>query len=64
MRKNTEKLPTLKPHLKKKLKIETEGQSPFDEIGRSNTEPLAALLNNVLKDSPSEPFKRKSTEDL
>lgn len=64
MSKNTEKLPPLKPHLKKRLKIETEGHSLFEEMGRRNTEPLAAMLNNMRKDSPSDSFKRKSTEQL
>lgn len=64
MRKNIEKLPPLKPHLNKKLKIETEAQSQFEDMTRSNTEPLATMLNNVHKDSSDDSLKRKNTEQL
>lgn len=63
MRKNTEKLPPLKSHIKKKVKIDTEAQTPLEDLTRSNTEPLGEMLN-LRKDSSNDSLRRKNNDHL
>lgn len=63
MRKNTDKLPPLKSHLMKKMKIDTESQSQLEDLTRSNTEPLGEMLN-LRKDSSNDSLRRKNNDHL